>query len=612
MTPLPALEAHALGVIFLTVLAFALFSRERLPLETTSVGVLALLSLGFYLFPYERDGTSVVPADFFLGFGHEALITICSLMVLGRALVTTGALEPVARRLGALLSAAPDAAMLGVLVLCAASSGVLNDTPIVVLMMPVLVSAGLRSGTSPARTLLPMNYAVLLGGMGTTIGTSTNLLVVAISADLGVPRFGMFDFVHVTALAAVGGIVYLWLVLPRLLRQPSSPLGDASPQVYSAVLHVRKDGYAEGKSLQEVLERAGGRLQVQKIVRGESLELMRLPSLALAAGDRLYVSASPQELQEYSSALETSLHNVDDEEHEIDEDHPLAAADQRLAEVVVTEASPLHGSTLRAARFSDVYGVVVVGVHRAGGAVLRRQDDLSDVRLRTGDVLLVQGGEEAIGRLRANARLLVLDRSLDLPRTAKAPLALLILGGVVCAAAFKLAPISVAALTGVVCAILGRCLDWEEAAAALSSKVILLVAASLALGAALTRTGATEFLAAVFVRGVHDLEPHWILMLLMLLMAALTNFISNNAAAAIGTPIAVSMAGQLGVAPEPLVLAILFGANFCYATPMAYQTNLLVMSAGGYSFRDFVRGGLPLMMIMLAAYGFLLPRFFPL
>ena len=503
-------------------------------------------------------------------------------------------------------------AMLLVLVLCAAFSGVVNDTPIVVLMMPILVGAALRAKSSPSRTLMPMNYAVLIGGMGTTIGTSTNLLVVAIAADLGVRRFHMFEFIHVTAIAAVGGILYLWLVLPRLLPQRSAPMDDATPQVFSAVLHVSEGGYADGKPLSEVQEKAGRAMDLTRVVRADGLELAQVPSLKLRAGDRLYVRAGTKDLREIADALGATLYKVDDPEQPVDEDHPLAAEGQHLAEVVVTEGSPLNRSTLRATNFGYFHDVVIVGLQRSGSRPLRSHDDIGNVVLRTGDVLLVQGTEEAIGKLRARARLLVLGQSTELPRTEKAPLALAILALVVLVAAFKLAPIAIAALGGVAAMILTRCLDWEDAASALSTKVILLVASSLALGAALERTGATAWLASAFVGATQGLSPEWVLALLMLLMAAFTNFVSNNAAAAVGTPIAVSIAAQLGVAPEPLLLAIMFGANFCYVTPMAYQTNLLVMSAGGYRFGDFMRGGLPLLVLMLVSYSLLLPRFFPL
>lgn len=605
------MEPHALGVLVLIVIAFGLFSVSRVPLETTSLGVIAALVIGFSAFPYDRGDVRLQPQEFFYGFGHEALVTICALMVLGRSLALTGALEPVARLLGRALVAKPRLAMLGVLIFCASASGILNDTPIVVIMLPVLVSAALRSGTSPATTLMPMNYAVLVGGMGTTIGTSTNLLVVAIAADLGVRRFGMFEFLPVTAIAAVFAILYLWLVLPRLLPERTSPLQGGEPSIFFAVLRIPETGQAVGKPLAEVSKKRGKTLRIERVVRNE-LELTRLPTLNLQADDRLFVRANAQDLREFAHAIGASMHNVGDLANEIGEDNPLAQPDQRLAEVVVTERSLLDGRTLRAINFADRYDVIVIGVHRTSGAPLAPIDDVADVTLRAGDVLLVQGGDEQIGRLRASAGLLVLATNYEILRTAKAPLALAILAGVIASAALGIVPIYASALAGVVLLVLTRCIDWDEAAGALSTKVILLVAASLALGTALTRTGGTDLLAAEFIALTQSLDRDWVLPLLMLLMAMLTNFVSNNAAVAIGTPIAVSIGQQLGVAPEPLVLAVLFGANFSYLTPMAYQTNLLVMAAGGYRFLDFVRGGAPLLVLMLVAYSWLLPRFFPL
>jgi di/tricarboxylate transporter len=600
------LSPHAAALLGLTLVAFVLFASEKLPVESTGLLVLVCIVALFQVFPYE----GVSPVSFFYGFGHEALIAICALMVLGRGLVATGALEPMSRLLARLLGAQPGAALLVVLVLCAAASGVLNDTPIVVLMLPVLVGAALRSSTSPARTLMPMNYAVLIGGMGTTIGTSTNLIVVSMAADLGVRRFEMFDFIHVTALAAVPGLAYLWLVLPRLLPERGAPMGDARPRVFAAVLHLSEGGFADGKTLAEVQKKAEG-MRPSRLVRGDGLELARLPGVTLRAGDRLFVGAAPKALQELADQIGAKLYKPDDLEHPVGEENPLSAESERLAEVVVTEGSVLHGSSLRMTRFGDLYDVAIVGLHRPSGRIAA-QADIADVTLRAGDLLLVQGTDEAITRLRSRGRLLVLDRSYQLPRTARAPLALAILAAVVAVAAFKLAPIAVAALAGAFLMIVTRCLDWEDAAAALSMKVVLLVASSLALAAALETTGATAWLAGRFVGAVQELRPEWVLALLMLLTAMFTNFVSNNAAAAVGTPVAIGIASELGVAPEPLVLAIMFGANFCYLTPMAYQTNLLVMSAAGYRFSDFVRGGLPLLAIMLAAYAYLLPRFFPL
>jgi di/tricarboxylate transporter len=604
------LDPHGVAVLVLAAAAFVSFAVGRVQLETTSIVIIAVLVLGFFLFPYRRDGVPVTPADFLLGFGHQALVTICALMVLGKALATTGALEPVGRVLGSAMAARPRIALLAVLVFCAAASGVVNDTPIVVIMLPVLMSAALRSNSTPTATLMPMNYAVLVGGMGTTIGTSTNLLVVSIAADLGVRRFGIFEFLPLAALAAVPALLYLWLVLPRLIPERSPPIGDASPQLFSAVLSVKEDGSAHDQPFAEVLKKGGSGVRIEKLERN-GMELVRLPTVVVRAGDRLYVRASAKGVREFADSIGASLHNVGDLDQIIDDEHPLAKPDQRLAEVVVTERSPLDYATLRVTRFADFHDVIIVGLQRAGAGALQRAQDVGDARLRTGDVLLVQGGAEEIAKLRQSAGLLVLDTSYEIPHTAKAPLTLVIVAAVVVGAATKIVPIYVAALLGVALMVITRCIDWEEATHALSAKVILLIAASLALSAALTRTGGTDFLAASFLQVTQALDRQWLLPLLMLLMAGITNFISNSAAAAVGTPVAVSIAAQLGLSPEPLVLAVLFGANFCYLTPMAYQTNLLVMAAGAYRFLDFVRGGAPLLVIMLVAYSILLPRFFP-
>jgi len=604
-------EPHAIAIICLTVVAFVLFSRDRIPLETTSLVVLVALTLGFRIFPYEHDGQTLEVSEFFLGFGHEALVTICALMVLGRGLVATGALEPVARLFSRAWGIFPRIAMLLLLVFSAAASGVVNDTPIVVLMMPILISVALRTGSSPSKTLMPMNYAVLIGGMSTSIGTSTNLLVVAIAADLGVRKFGIFDFTHVAALAAVGGLVYIWLILPRLLPARDPLMTNAKPRLFSAILYINDDSFANGKTIKEVRERTENRIKINRVVRGENLILARLPTLILAAGDRLFLSDTPENLKEFETQLGATLHNTGEKEEIVTDESPLTAPDEQLAEIVVTEGSLLHKSTLKNTHFSDLFDVNILALHSRTQGTSSGAQDVSEVTLSVGDVLLVQGSKEKIATLRNNPRMLVLDQTIDLPATARAPLALIIMGVTVLLAVTKVLPISVSAIMGVLAMLITRCLNWEDVGSSLSSKVIMLVASSLALGSALTHTGGTNYIAQLFIVLSQSLSPEMILGVLMFLMALFTNFVSNNAAAAIGTPIAVSIAHNLGLSPEPFVLAILFGANFCYATPMAYQTNLMVMSAGGYRFSDFAKAGVPLAIIMLSLYTFLLPRFFP-
>ncbi len=607
-----ALDSHAVAVLSLTALAFALFMRERIPIQTTSVGVLAALALLFQLFPYERGGESFSPVSLFLGFGHEALVAISALMIVGKGLVVTGALDPVARGIARLWAKSPGIAMLTVLLFAFLASGIVNDTPVVVLMMPILLSVAMRTKSAVGCTLLPMNYAVLIGGMATSIGTSTNLLVVSIAADLGVRRFGVFDFYPVAMLAGVAGLLYVWLVLPRLLKTRTSPIQQEPPRRFAAVLNVREDGFANGHTVREVHEKTHGRIRIEEIERGDNMFLARLPSLTLLAGDRLHVADTPANLKEYEKLLGATLYDPGDLEHPVDDEHPLHDGDQLLVQAVVTEDSLLYRTTLQRLRFTDVYGVAVLALHRPSGRAAVKPKDLNETVLQVGDLLLIQGSEERLKELRDSTGMLMLDETISLPRSRKAPIAVAVILGVVAAAAMQLVPISIGALAGVAVLVATGCINWEEARAALSSKVVLLVAASLALGKALTFTGGIDFVAAAFLDAVQGLSPQWIASLLMLLMALITNFVSNNAAAAVGTPIAIRIATDLGAAPEPFVLAILFGANLCYVTPMAYQTNLLVMSAAGYRFADFVRGGLPLLLIMWASLSLLVPRFFPL
>jgi len=611
---MPALpDVHALAVIALTAVAFYLFTRDDVPLQTTSLVVLASLTVGFHLWPYTTpSGATLQPNTFFLGFGHEALVTIIALMIIGRGLVVTGALEPMARVFSRALATYPMPAMLAMLVFCAAASGIMNDTPVVVLMMPILIGAALRAKGSPSRMLLPMNYAVLLGGMGTTIGTSTNLLVVAIAADLGMRPFGMFDFIHVAALAAGVGILYLWLVLPHLLPKREPPLQDTSPRIFSAVLHITEDSFANDKTLADVLKKSGREMRIDRIERGDGVVLAKLPTLTLHAGDRLFVSDTPANLKEYETILGASLYDTEDSAKKLNPEEPLPAHGQLAAEVVVTEGSVLHNRTLGSARFAEIYNVIFLALHRTGTDQPTKNINIADTPLATGDVLLVQGTQDAITKLKQSTGLLVLDQTTNLPYTSKAPVALAVLAAVVAVAATKTIPIAYSAMLGVGMLLVTRVVNWKDIGASLSTRIIMLVAASLALGSALVSTGGTDYIAKLFLVATSGMPPQAILGLLMLMMALLTNFVSNNAAAAIGTPIAISIANTVGAAPEPFVLAILFGANFCYATPMAYQTNLMVMSAGGYRFSDFIIGGVPLTILMLGCYSFLLPRFFPL
>ena len=535
-------DTHGVAVLLLIAVALFLFTRDRLPLETSSLAILIVLVAGFQFFPNDVDGVPLGPTQFLSGFGNEALIAICSLMMIGKALETTGPLQPLATIVSQTWSTRPSLALLLTLVAVAVLSAFINDTPIVVLMIPILVGISLRAKFPVSGVMLPMGLATIIGGMSTTIGTSTNLLVVGIAQDLGLPRIGMFDFVLPVALVGGVGLVFLWLVAPRLLPDRLLPMADTTPRIFNSQLFIAEDSFAAGKTLSEVLARTNGQMRVDRIQRSESLFLAKLPFVTLQPGDRLFVKDSAENLKHFEELLDATLYNISDSEHPVGKDTPLKAEGQQLAEIVVRRGSPLHLRSLAAARFSASYGLLPLAIHRARAPGSQITGDLNTIRLRAGDVLLVQGSRDAIATLKSGGNMLVLDGTTDLPHTHRANRALAILGFVVLAAALGILPISVSALIGVGLMLALGCLNWRGAAHSLPVPVIMIIVTSLALGKALVGTGMAEYLAAGFVGIASNWPAPVILSVFILIMAVLTNVVSNNAAAVIGTPIAIATA----------------------------------------------------------------------
>jgi di/tricarboxylate transporter len=600
-------DAHGIAVLLLIIVALVLFTRDRLPLEASSLIILITLVVGFYFFPYESAGEPLGPAQFFAGFGSEALIAICSLIMVGKALETTGALRPLATIVSNSWLTRPLLALLLMLVSVAVLSAFVNDTPIVVLMIPILVGISMRAKSPVSGVMLPMGFATIIGGMSTTIGTSTNLLVVGVAQDLGLNRIGMFDFVLPVLIVGGIGLTFVWLIAPRILPMRQLPMADTTPRVFAAQLFLGENSFAADKTLSEVLAKTAWQMRVDKIQRTDTLFLAKLPSMKLLPGDRLVVRDSPENLKRFESLLGATLYNISDSAHPIDEHTSLRAEGQHLAEIVVTRGSPLHSRTLAAAQFGASTGLLPLAIHRPRAPDSQVAGDLRSIPLRAGDVLLVQGSRDEIDSLKSSGDTLVLDGTVELPRARHAKRALATMAAVILTAALGIMPISISALIGVGLMLALGCMTWRDAAHSLPTPVIMIIVTSLALGKALVGTGMAEYLAAGFVGISANMPLPVILSAFLLTMTVLTNIVSNNAAAVIGTPIATATAQQLGVDPMPFVLAVLFGANMSFATPFGYQTNLLILSAGGYTFSDFFKVGIPLAFIMWIGFSIVLP-----
>jgi di/tricarboxylate transporter len=597
------LSPHAILLLVVTIGVFYLYTRPWIRIELVSLLLLVALLLIFYVFPYDDADTRLTEVEIFQSFGHPALIAISSLMILARGLMVTGAMEPVIRWLVRVWQFNRFAGFLCTLAAAMAASAFINDTPVLVLMLPLVLSLAQRTGYPASKTLMPVNCAILVGGMLTSIGTSTNVLVLSIAEDLGMQRMGLFEFTPIAVTASLLALPYLWLVAPHLL--PDTGRGDSrSNRLYEARVAIGTGtGKLRGRKLAEVARTLGRSVPVFGLLR-DGVDVTFDGATELAVGDNLLLRDTPEGLREFASAFGVALHDRGGAMGFVPSENSRTTT--ALAEVVIGNDSDLRGRTLRDAGFSEQHRVVVVGLSRSAGALLRNVMDIEETELAAGDVLLVQGTADRIERLRGRSDLMLLDASLTLHQSWLAPFALAIMGTVLFVAAVQLLPIHVAAFLGVVAMLVTGCVGFDGIGRALSLEVVLLIASSVALGQSLIATGAAGWVAGGVAVVVDLLPPAAQIAVFMAFSAVLTNFVSNAATASVGTPIAVATAIELGVPLEPFVLAILFGANLSYATPMAYQTNLLIMNAVGYRFGDFVRVGGPLAVFMLIALSVLL------
>jgi len=600
-----SLNSHAIAVMSLTLFAFILFTKDKFPIETSSLIIIVALTVGFSLFPYIDNNEALHPLEFFSGFGHEALIAVCALMIVGQGLVRTGALEPVGRILSRLWMISPKLSLLLTLLIGATLSAFVNNVPIVVLLLPILTAVSLRTKVPASKVLMPMGFATLIGGMTTTIGTSTNLLVVSVAVDMGIKSFGMFDFFVPATIAAIAAILYLWLIVPLIIPNRVAPFSDTSPRIFAAKLKIVKESVSDGLTIAEIIAKTDGMMKISRLYRS-STDMYIIPTSKLQVKDEdmLLVEDTPENLKKYETILESVLYtNLG----EVTLEQPLEAKDEQIAEIIIAQGSKLNNTTLSRTRFLERNNLLCLALHKSGRTTQTILKDISEVSLEVGDVILVQGKSEDITNLKNNREVLVLDATSDVINSEKATLSFGIMVSIVVVSAMGILPIAISAVCGVLLMFLTNCITWKDASNALNTQVVLVVVASLALGQALLKTGAASYLAHLFVTITDGSSTTIMISGLILLMAIMTNIVSNNAAAVIGTPIAIGIAQQLNLPVEPFILAVLFGANMSYATPMAYKTNLLVMTAGGYRFNDFLRIGIPLTIIMWLVFSWILP-----
>ena len=588
---------EALLTLLVTIATVGLFISEKLPMDVVAMLVLAsLLLLGL-----------VTPAEALSGFSNEATITVAAMFVLSAGLAHTGALAG----LGRLLSRVRWRWLFVLLLILVAGavSAFINNTAVVAVFLPMVLAACAHNGQSPSQVLIPLSYASQMGGVCTLVGTSTNLLVNSVAKDLGHPGFNMFDFTPLGVVVMGFGLLYLAVFGRWLLpHHPATPLAESwQLGKYVTELRVMPGSPLIGRSIANARLADKHAIHVLELIR-EGEPMWATAAEALREGDLLLVRGEWDKL----SALRDKLKLEPRPEFKLSESSFGAAVDgqsKRLLEVMVAPGSRLSGQTLDELDFTRQHEATVLAVHRRG-EVLRER--LRDVSLTIGDVLLMLAPRAEVEILRRDERLVVLNEREDSRRPPqRALLALLIVTAVIASAALGWLPIVAAAILGGIALVVTRCVGNEQAYQAVDWRVIVLLAGVLPLGIAMQKSGLAQSVASLAVAVGGGLGPLALLAVIYLLTALLTEFMSNNAAAVLVTPIAFSTAVSLGVDPTPFIVAVLFAASTSFSTPVGYQTNMMVYNAGNYRFVDFLRMGLPLNIMFWVLAVILIPRFFP-
>jgi di/tricarboxylate transporter len=603
--------------------ALAFYVRERASMELTSLGIVCVLLVFFHFFPVVgADGASrITPTRILQGFANPALIAVLALLVIGQGMVRTGVLDRggavlldyCGRRGGLLFT------LIMLLAVAMAISAFLNNIPVVVIFIPIMQVLAQRFGRSVSKLLIPLSFAAVLGGMTTLIGSSTNLLVNSALIEMKETPFGFFDFSVPGLVMAGAGLLYVLFVAPTLLPDRTGLADDftgTSGRQFIAQMTLGPDSELLG------LGAAGGNFKalpgktLRTVYRGETAILPPFEGYTAQAGDVLVVAASRDVLARSVSSNPESFHPVLDDTEGGDRSAPEGGADeprwtageQVLAEVMVAPGSGMIGLTLPQIGFRYKTQCIVLGLQRRSRMYRTR---ITGVRLEAGDVLLVQGQPEDVSRLGAFHDVVLLEGSLEeLPALIHAKRAFLIFLGVVGCAATGLMPIVVSALCGAAAMVIVGVMNVRQAFRAVDPKVVTTIAAALALGVALQETGGADYLAGHLVESLAGSSQATVLSLFFLLVAVLSNLISTKTCAVLFTPIAVDIARQIGAPPEAFAVAVIFAANCSFASPLGYQTNLLVMGPGHYRFTDFVRAGGPLIILLWLVFTLIAPAYY--
>jgi len=584
-------QMPAIFSLAVVAVMFVLFVRETYPTEVVALGGVAVLLASGVL--------PVVELQF--AFSNPAPLTIAAMFILTGALVRTGALNVLTGLVAQNASKRPKTVLLALAGFTLLASAFMNNTPVVVMMIPVVVALAKQMGMSASKLLIPLSYTAILGGMLTLIGTSTNLLVDGIASSEGLEPFDLFEVTPLAIILVVFGMLYMRFIGASLLPDRASMaemLGRRKQMKFFTEVAIPEDSPLIGELVGDVglFRRQGMRLI--DVLRGDESLRRGFPNVELRTGDRVVLRTGVDEL--LGLKADKSVELVEQ----------LSKRKTTTVEALISPGCRLVGNSLGALRLRRRYGVYPLAVHRHSRNIGRQLDDIV---VRVGDTLLLEGAPEDIERLARDEGLVDIATPAARPfRRRHAPIVLVVLAGVVLLSAFGLASIFALAVVGVALVLLTRCIDAEEAFGFVDGRLLVLIYSMLAVGAALQGSGAVEMLSLAVAPYLANLPAPLLVWGIYLLTSILTEMISNNAVAVVVTPVAIGLAEALGIDARPLVVAVMVAASASFATPIGYQTNTLVYGAGGYKFTDFLKIGVPLNLAIGILASVLIPVIWPL
>ena len=590
-------------VFALLALTLASFVWEKFPPDVTAVTLFAILLV-----------TGLLPSEnAFAVFANPAPITVGAMFILSAALVKCGVVDRISgfvERAGTL----PYPVVILVMVaLVATLSAFVNNTPVVVVFLPVVLGLARRMKMAPSKLLIPLSYAAVLGGTCTLVGTSTNLIVNGIAVANGHPTVRLFELAQLGLPIAIIGGIYLAIAGKKVLpvrEMLTDILSDEERREYLTEAFVQNECPMIGQTLRDSGLKANRGVRVLEIVRHGVAISIEPKTTKLEAGDRLILSCRPKGIAAARSVEGLDL--VSDLQLGLEQ---IAAHEGSLVEAVVLPQSELIGKTVRGVNFRQRFRMVAVALHRKGRNVCVAIETLP---IETGDVILMMGTDEAINALRSSEDLVLFDRTRTPTKSPTSQIALVlgVIGGVISCSALGIRPIEIASVCGVVVLMLSKVLTSKEAYASVEWNLIFLIFGMLAMGMALESTGAAGLLATSLVDGINAFSPSEhraviALAIIYLTTMVLTEILSNVAIAALMAPIALQVAAELGVDPRPFVVTVMFAASAAFSTPIGYQTNTYVYGVGGYRFTDFFKIGIPLNLMCFTMAVIFVPKIWP-